>query len=132
MLNIIFTGSWIVSNANQSLKPFGITEPQYNVLRILRGQNGEAMNLFEIQNRMLQRMSNVSRLIDKLVDKGFVERTECKENRRMVDIRITQQGLTLLTDAEATMQQNMESTIASKLTKEQAAQLADWLDAMHS
>ncbi|HLO70226.1 MAG TPA: MarR family transcriptional regulator [Flavipsychrobacter sp.] len=132
MLNIIFTGSWIVSNANQSLKPFGITEPQYNVLRILRGQNGEAMNLFEIQNRMLQRMSNVSRLIDKLVDKGFVERTECKENRRMVDIRITQQGLTLLTDAEATMQQNMESIIASKLTKEQAAQLADWLDAMHS
>ncbi len=132
MLNIIFTGSWIVSNANQSLKPFGITEPQYNVLRILRGQNGEAMNLFEIQNRMLQRMSNVSRLIDKLVDKGFVERTECKENRRMVDIRITQQGLTLLIDAEATMQQNMESIIASKLTKEQAAQLADWLDAMHS
>lgn len=132
VLNIIFTGSWIVSNANQSLKPFGITEPQYNVLRILRGQNGEAMNLFEIQNRMLQRMSNVSRLIDKLVDKGFVERTECKENRRMVDIRITQQGLTLLTDAEATMQKNMEDTIASKLTKEQAAQLADWLDAMHS
>ena len=132
VLNIIYTGGWIVNSVNHSLKPLGITEPQYNVLRILRGQNGAAMNLFEIQNRMLQRMSNVSRLIDKLVEKAYVERTECKENRRMVDIRITEKGLTLLNDAEASVQQNLNDVIASKLTREQAAQLAEWLDAMHS
>lgn len=132
VLNIIYTGSWIVSNANHALKPLGITEPQYNVLRILRGQHGAAMNLFEIQNRMLQRMSNVSRLIDKLVEKAYVERTECKENRRMVDICITEKGLSLLNDAETSMQENMNNIIASKLTPEQAAQLAQWLDAMHS
>lgn len=132
VLNIIYTGGWIVNSVNHALKPLGITEPQYNVLRILRGQNGAAMNLFEIQNRMLQRMSNVSRLIDKLVEKGYVERTECKENRRMVDIRITEKGLTLLNDAESSVQQNLNDVIASKLTKEQAAQLAEWLDAMHS
>ncbi len=130
MLNIIYTGSWLVNNVNQTLKPYGITEPQYNVLRILRGQNGEAMNLFEIQSRMLQRMSNVSRLIDKLLDKGLVERKECKENRRMVDIRITAVGLSLLETVEVPLAQDMEK-FASKIKKEHAAQLAEWLDALH-
>lgn len=130
MLNIIYTGSWLVNNVNQTLKPFGITEPQYNVLRILRGQNGEAMNLFEIQNRMLQRMSNVSRLIDKLLDKGLVERKECKENRRMVDISITQAGLSLLEAVEIPMAAHMEK-MALKIKKEHAAQMAEWLDALH-
>ncbi|OSZ78925.1 hypothetical protein CAP35_11950 [Chitinophagaceae bacterium IBVUCB1] len=130
MLNIIYTGSWLVNNVNQTLKPHGITEPQYNVLRILRGQNGEAMNLFEIQNRMLQRMSNVSRLIDKLLDKGLVERKECEENRRMVDIRITQAGLSLLETVEVPLAAHMNN-MSTKLKKEHAAQLAQWLDALH-
>jgi DNA-binding MarR family transcriptional regulator len=130
MLNIIYTGSWLVNNVNQTLKPFGITEPQYNVLRILRGQNGEAMNLFEIQSRMLQRMSNVSRLIDKLLDKGLVERKECKENRRMVDISITQAGLSLLEAVEIPMAAHM-GKMALKIKKEHAAQMAEWLDALH-
>lgn len=131
LLNIIYTGSWIINRVNATLKPYGISEPQYNVLRILRGQHGEAMNLFEIQSRMIQRMSNVSRLIDKLLDKGLVERTECKENRRMVDISITPKGLQLLTDLETPLNENLQK-ITSCLKKEEAAQLALWLDAMHN
>ena len=75
-LNVMFTGVWLQQKMGQILKPFDITEPQYNVLRILRGQHGEAMNLYEIQNRMIQKMSNVSRLIDKLVAKKLVTRRD--------------------------------------------------------
>ncbi len=127
LLNIMYTGSWIQNKVTQVLKPYGVTEPQYNVLRILRGQNGAAMNLFEIQERMIQRMSNVSRLIDKLLDKGFVIRTERKENRRMVDISITEKGLQLLEEVEAPIQKAFKQ-INDNLKKEDARLLGEWLD----
>ena len=104
-LNVMFTGVWLQQRMGQTLKPFDITEPQFNVMRILRGQHGEAMNLYEIQNRMIQKMSNVSRLIDKLVAKKLVTRKESKENRRRVDIAITQKGLDLLTEIEPVVQE---------------------------
>ncbi|MBN9485100.1 MAG: hypothetical protein BGO70_11060 [Bacteroidetes bacterium 43-93] len=127
LINIIYTGSWLVNRINQVLKPFGISEPQYNVLRILRGQNGNPMNLFEIQSRMVQKMSNVSRLIDKLLEKGLVERNERKENRRMVDIFITEKGLTMLKDVDVPLQKSLKN-ILENLSKDEAAQLAIWLD----
>ena len=126
-VNIIYTGSWLVSRFNQMLKPYGITEPQYNVLRILKGQHGKAVNLFEIQERMVQRMSNVSRLIDKLLEKGYVSRTERKENRRMVDIAITNAGLKLIDDLEAPIEETFRK-INSNLDNEEARLLSEWLD----
>lgn len=130
-INIIYTGSWLVSKLNQLMKPYGITEPQYNVLRILKGQHGKAMNLYEIQERMVQRMSNVSRLIDKLLEKGYVLRTERKENRRMVDISITEKGLKLIDDLEAPIQKTFKQ-FNDNLKKEEARQLAEWLDKLRN
>jgi Transcriptional regulators len=126
-LNIMYTGNWISNRVNQALKPFDLTEQQYNVLRILRGQHGETMSLFEIQDRMIQKMSNVSRLIDKLLQKGLVERKECKMNRRKVDIKITEAGLAILNEAEAPIQANFDE-IAKNFNAEEAKMIAALLD----
>ncbi len=131
LLNIMFTGVWLQQRVGQALKTFDITEPQYNVLRILRGQNGAAMNLYEIQNRMIQKMSNVSRLIDKLVAKKLVTRKESKENRRRVDITITQKGLELLEEAGPLIEPLFRQ-MSNNLTKEQAKNLGDWLDLLRN
>jgi DNA-binding MarR family transcriptional regulator len=131
LLNIMFTGVWLQQRVGHALKPFDITEPQYNVLRILRGQNGAAMNLYEIQNRMIQKMSNVSRLIDKLVAKKLVTRKESKENRRRVDITITQKGLELLEEAGPLIEPLFRH-MSNNLTKEQAKNLGDWLDMLRN
>ncbi|MFQ3350329.1 MAG: DNA-binding MarR family transcriptional regulator, partial [Candidatus Arcticimaribacter sp.] len=77
-------------------KVYGISLPQFNVLRILRGQNGTAANLSTIQERMIHKMSNTTRLIDKLIDKGYVNRFVCEKNRRKIELFITDQGLKLL------------------------------------
>lgn len=128
-LNIMYTGTWMLGKINQVLKPYDLTEPQYNVLRILRGQHGEAMPLFEIQERMIQKMSNVSRLIDKLLDKGLVVRKECKDNRRKVDIMITKKGLDMLEEVNPDLDQLFDA-ISKNLRKDEAKQLGELLDAL--
>ena len=82
------------------MKPFGVSPEQYNVLRILRGQNGNPITVSSIQDRMLNKMSNASRLVEKLKQKGFVNREECPADRRQVDIVITEKGLSLLTQLQ--------------------------------
>ena len=79
-----------------ALKPFEISLQQFNVLRILRGQKGVAANLSTVQERMVNRMSNTTRIIDKLIDKEYVERSICKNNRRKIELFITEEGLSLL------------------------------------
>lgn len=129
MLNVMFTGVWLQQKMGCLLRAYDITEPQYNVLRILRGQNGASMNLYEIQDRMIQKMSNVSRLIDKLLAKKLVTRKESRENRRRVDITITPKGLDLLNTIEPALLPFFEKMQAN-LTKEQAKNLGEWLDKM--
>ncbi|MBD0402768.1 MarR family winged helix-turn-helix transcriptional regulator [Flammeovirga sp. EKP202] len=90
---IIVTGHWITDQVGKDLKEYGITEPQFNVLRILKGQKGDPITVQEIQERMVQRSSNVTRIVDKLLDKELVNRQECPTNRRKMDITITQKGL---------------------------------------
>ncbi|WP_405395839.1 MarR family winged helix-turn-helix transcriptional regulator [Maribacter sp. Asnod2-G09] len=82
------------------LKPFDISIQQFNVLRILRGQNGKLANLSTINERMVTKMSNTTRLVDKLILKGFVNRTVCLKNRRKVEIVITEGGLNILTEID--------------------------------
>jgi DNA-binding MarR family transcriptional regulator len=79
-----------------ALKPFGVSIQQFNVLRILRGQNGVAANLSTVQEHMTNKMSNTTRLIDKLIEKSYVKRTICKENRRKIELFITAEGLAFL------------------------------------
>ncbi|MDA9879731.1 MarR family transcriptional regulator [Flavobacteriaceae bacterium] len=84
----------------QNLKPFGISLQQFNVLRILRGQNGVPANLSTVQELMVNKMSNTTRIIDKLIDKNFVARDICKENRRKIELFITKDGLSILKEID--------------------------------
>ncbi len=89
---------------NGTLKPFDISLQQFNVLRILRGRKGKAANLNTVQQRMIHKMSNTSRLIDKLIEKKLVEREICPDNRRKIEIFITNRGLNLLNDLDNKIQ----------------------------
>ena len=129
IVNVVYSGNWVVTSMNEILKPFDITEPQFNVLRILRGQHGKSMNLYEIQSRMVQKMSNVSRLIDKLLEKGLVSRSECPANRRRVDIIITDKGHEMLAKVDPLFL-SLSDKIAQNLTAQEAGQLATLLDKM--
>lgn len=93
ILQIISTGHWITDQVTKELKEFDISEPQFNVLRILKGAKKTPLTVAAIQKRMIQKSSNITRIIDKLLSKGFVERKECVENRRKMDISITKKGL---------------------------------------
>jgi DNA-binding MarR family transcriptional regulator len=93
---IILTGHWITEQINKELKLVDFTEPQYNVLRSLKEANGKPLTVQELQSKMVQRSSNVTRIIDKLIKKNCVERKECPTNRRKMDITITTEGLELL------------------------------------
>lgn len=125
-VNILFTASWLQTHHLRMLKPFGITPQQFNVLRILRGQHPGAASVSLIQERMLDRSSNASRLVDKLFAKKLVDRKTCPEDRRQVDIKITEAGLSLL----AKMDEEMKKwdTTLSGLTTEEATLLGDLLD----
>ena len=96
VINLIHTSRVIEEAISSELKPFDLTIQQYNVLRILRGQKGNPANLSTLQERMVDRNSNTTRLIDKLIKKGWVVRQVCAENRRKIEIFITKNGLDLL------------------------------------
>lgn len=126
-LGIMYTGNWLLEQVNAALKPFGLSDQQYNVLRILRGQKGKPANLFMIQERMIHRMSNATRLVEKLRLKGLVERKICEHNRRKVEIIITQQGLDLLDKIQPLITKS-EAEMTANLSETEAAQLANLLD----
>ena len=105
VVNIIFTGNWMMQQMNELLKPFGLTPQQYNVLRILRGQQNNPMTVLGITERMLDKMSNASRLVDKLLEKQLVLRRECPQDRRAVDVIILPAGLTLLEEIDLVQSQ---------------------------
>jgi DNA-binding MarR family transcriptional regulator len=96
MLNISFTRNVIADKFHEILKPFDISGEQYNVLRILRGQKGKPANMCIIQERMITKNSNTTRLIDKLLLKEMVTREVCPGNRRKIEINITEKGLKVL------------------------------------
>ena len=105
VVNIIFTGNWMMQQMHDLLKPFGLTPQQYNVLRILRGQQNNPMTVLAITERMMDKMSNASRLVDKLLDKKLVLRRECPKDRRAVDVIILPAGLTLLAEIDQVQKQ---------------------------
>ena len=113
---IITTGHWITDQVSKVLKDDGITEPQYNVLRILKQAHPRPLTVQEIQRNMVQRSSNVTRIIDKLLNKEYVERKECAANRRKMDISITPSGLETLEKLDQKVYAFHEPMM-SKLTK---------------
>ena len=96
MLNLVYTTNWITSKQASFFKDSDITSQQYNVLRILRGQHPNPCSIKLIKERMLDRMSDASRIVDKLNTKGLLIRRECPNDRRSVDVMITEKGLELL------------------------------------
>lgn len=93
---IIRMGHWITDQISLELKEFDITEPQYNVLRTLSDANGKPVTVQDLLDSMMQRSSNITRIVDKLIAKGLVIRQECPTNRRKMDITITSEGKRLL------------------------------------
>lgn len=126
-LNVIFTGAWMSERMNSFLKPFGISEQQYNILRILRGQKGKALNLQQISERMVHKMSNTTRLVEKMRLKGLVNREVCPDNRRKVNISILPAGLKLLEQVISTLKLS-EKEIENRLSTVEAETLAQLLD----
>ena len=100
VVNIIYTQNDIHDRFLEILKPYDLSSEQYNVLRILRGQKGNPANMCVIQERMLAKTSNTTRLVDKLLLKDLVTRTVCKENRRKIEVLITKNGLSVLTELD--------------------------------
>jgi DNA-binding MarR family transcriptional regulator len=105
-------------SVSKALKPFGVSFQQFNVLRILRGQKGVAANLSTVHERMVNRTSNTTRIIDKLSDKNLVKRNICKENRRKIELFITNEGLKLLSVID-TIVEKTEDKATQKLNEKE-------------
>ncbi|NVJ87665.1 MAG: MarR family transcriptional regulator [Algoriphagus sp.] len=128
VVNLLFTHSYLVTIQNSLFKPYDLSPEQYNVLRILRGQNGKPITVSSIQDRMLNKMSNASRLVEKLKSKGYLIREECPTDRRQVDVIISEKGLTLLNELEVKVEESNRNLI--HLNQQEVEQLNDLLDKM--
>ena len=125
LINLIFTSNWIINRQQEFLKPFGITPQQLNILRILKGSSPQGISGTEIKSRMLDKNSDISRLLNRLDSKGLIERKECPVDKRASDIFITTAGLSLL-DKLQPHRHEFEGVLA--LSKEEASLLSDLLD----
>jgi DNA-binding MarR family transcriptional regulator len=125
-VNVIFSYNWLVDYQAKLFKPYGITMQQYNILRILRGQHPNPATIKLIKERMLDKMSDASRIVEKLRLKGLVDRNICPNDRRNVDVCITEKGLELL----AQLDKHDDETDAklATLNKEEITQLNRLLD----
>ncbi|MBJ6368092.1 MarR family winged helix-turn-helix transcriptional regulator [Snuella sedimenti] len=130
IVNLLYTYGHISQKLNNALKPYDISLQQFNVLRILRGQNKNPMSLEMVQERMINKMSNTTRLIDKLVKKEYVEKSKNKTNRRKVNIVITQKGLELLSQVDILID-NRESSILQSLSQDETKEFIRLLGKIH-
>ena len=126
-INLIFSAAWLNHRHAQALKPVGISVQQFNILRILRGMHPEPATVKLLTERMLDKMSNASRLVDKLKLKGLVEREACHEDRRRVNVRITKDGLELLAMASMKIEEQ-EEALSFCLSVQEAETLSQLLD----
>lgn len=127
VLNLFYTHQIIVEKFSELMKSFDLSMEQFNVLRILRGQKGKPANMFLIQERMLAKTSNTTRLVDKLLIKGYVNRAVCEKNRRKIEITITESGLEILKQLDPKVE-NHENFFAKNLTSIELEQLNQLLE----
>ena len=123
MLNIVYTANWLTSHQNTFFKPYGISPQQYNILRILKGA-GEPLKVQVIKERMIERSPNATRLMDKLCAKNLISRFNCDNDRRVVYVEITEEGLNLIKEIAA----NEIDDLLNKLSEKEAEQLSNLLD----
>ncbi|AWK07561.1 MarR family transcriptional regulator [Flavobacterium crocinum] len=127
ILNIMYTQNVVQDHFNELIKPYDLSGEQYNVLRILRGQKGKPANMCVIQERMLAKTSNTTRLVDKLLLKEFVTRNVCPDNRRKIEVLITQKGLDVLKELDPKVDEH-EKTFADNLKPEELVFLNQLLE----
>ena len=131
LVALMQAGNGVTEDSNTSLQQFGLSVQQFNVLRILRGRKGEAASLECITNEMIHRMSNTSRLVDRLIEKRLVTRKTCENNRRKVEIFITENGLTLLERIEPVLKAT-EKKLTKALSEAEKKQLFELLSKLKS
>ncbi|UCE93240.1 MAG: winged helix DNA-binding protein [Flavobacteriaceae bacterium] len=123
LLNIKFTSNWLDQIGSEILKPYNISEQQYNILRILRGAEKE-MAVNQVKERMIQKSPNSTRLMDKLCEKKLIARSRCENDRRVVFVKISDKGLKLLEDIDMS---EFDKYI-NRLSEKEAVKLSELLD----
>ncbi len=126
-VNLIYTANWLTERFKAHLKPFDITLQQYNVLRILRGA-GKPLSTSDIRDRMLDKMSDTSRMVDRLCQKGLVARTICPNDKRLVDVTLTPDGFAFMNQLDQ-LDGDLDITLHT-LSREEADQLSRLLDTL--
>jgi DNA-binding MarR family transcriptional regulator len=126
VINISYTYSWLNNSFRYQFEKHNLTNQQFNVLRILRGQYPKPATVNLIKERMIDKMSDASRIVDRLVQKGLVSRCTNNKDRRAVDIRISEVGLDILSKMD--IEFKTKELLKNNLTEEEAAKLSDLLD----
>ena len=129
VVNMLFTSNWLRDGQNSLLKQYDILPQHYNVLRILKGKHPDPSSPSDIKEVMIDKGNDVTRLLDKLVHKGLVKRNLCEENRRKMDVYITEEGLKLLKDIEKPLQ-NFLTDIKQRISEQEAESMSSLLDKM--
>lgn len=127
ILNVMYAQNIIADKLMETLKPYDISIEQFNVLRILRGQKGRPANMGFIQEQMIAKTSNTTRLVDKLLFKGLVDRQVCPQNRRKMEVTITEKGLQLLEIVDPLVEE-AEEKITAAFSQEEKEQLYSLLE----
>jgi len=125
-INLIYTANWLQGKQQDFFKAFGITSSQFNILRILRGQHPGKISGVEIKSRMLDKNSDIPRLLDRLIKKGLISKEKCPNDKRAADIMISQEGLHVLKEIDGKIDESQKNNI--RLSQDEAAQLSGLLD----
>lgn len=125
-INLIYTLGWVKERTRSIFEAEDITSQQFNILRILRGSYPQPLSTLQIRERMLEKMSDTSRIVDRLITKGLVKKLTCKTDRRLVDVIISDKGKKLLERLDA--RQDEIDGVLSNLTEKEAGTLSDLLD----
>lgn len=126
IVNLMYTAAWLNARQEDFFKPFGITPSQFNILRILRGQGGKSLTGAEIKERMLERNSDISRLLNRMVRKNFITRSQCPNDKRATDVSITKIGLSVLQEIDEAIDRHEKAFF--KLNQKEARELSALLD----
>jgi DNA-binding MarR family transcriptional regulator len=127
VVNLLFTSNWLRDAQNSLMKQYDILPQHYNILRILNGKHPNASCPGDIKEVMIDKGTDVTRLLDKLVHKGLVKRNLCEENRRKMDIYITEEGLKLLENIESPLQDHLKE-IKNRVSEKEAELMSTLLD----
>ncbi len=130
LINIIYTHNWMMEKMKAMFGKEDLTPQQFNILRILRGALPEPLSTLQIRNRMLDKMSDTSRIVDRLVAKGLAKKTTCREDKRLVDVTITPKGKKILEKFDE-MEEEMDS-LMGHISSDEAKTLNGILDRMRN